>query len=708
MSHPVSTADLPSVSQLLQPSSVAVVGASEDQRKFGGRLFRMLLKHNYKGTVYPVNPARETLFGMNTWPSLDALPDAPEMVVLVLPAHMIKDQVRAAGEAGAKLLIIISSGFSDAGEAGAQLEQEIVQLAHSYKMRIMGPNCLGLISSVNDLVLCSSPILEKDVLPVRPIGFASQSGALMTTYFDRIWSSSGGFSHGISVGNQADLELSDFVEFLVSDPHTKVICTYIEGVKDANAFRHAAKLARDAGKPWLAVKAGRSSAGSAAAFSHTASVAGDHAVFASVCRDEGVTLLDDMGAMFVLANLMADYPTTKIEKVAVVTPSGGGGALCADALEEKKVHLATFSSGTMEIIRQHFPEGQGNNPIDFGARSTADSDLTATDILRALNADEQTDAILVNVSMCPPEWTNALVKAVAEKKKSGQSKPVLFSLDAGDASDSLRKKLAEHGIPYTNSTAEAVNALGAWVERSRFEARSEPVRPQNCATKENIAQLKDELNEEESKELLAQYGLPVNPGKLVNSKEQAGQAAEEIGFPIVMKIVSPDIVHKTEAGGVILDLRNKEQVEQAYDQLIANAEKAVPGAHIVGVSVQYMASGDLELIVGAKKDELFGPIVVFGGGGILVELLPERIIASAPIHPDDVKRLLSTLAVGAVLEGYRGRQLDIDGVVDTIVRASWLAHDLRDYDFELDVNPLIVASDRCYAVDARLKTGTGN
>ncbi len=705
MNNPLSTPNLVPVEQLLNPKSVAVVGASEDQLKFGGRLFRMLLKHKYEGDIYPVNPSRDSLFGVKSWPSLDALPGVPEMVVLVLPAAIIKDQVRAAGEAGARCIIIISSGFSDAGDKGAQLEKEIVDLAHSYGMRIMGPNCLGLISPVNNLVLCSSPILEKDALPIRPIGFASQSGALMTTYFDRAWTMAGGFTHGISVGNQGDLELSDFVEFLVNDKHTNVICTYIEGIKNAEAFRRAAKKARDAGKPWIAVKAGRSMAGSAAAFSHTASVAGDHAVFAAVCRDEGVTLVDDMGAMFVLANLMADHPTYKVEHVAIVTPSGGGGALAADALEEHGVKMASFDDATMAKIRQHFPEGQGNNPIDFGARTTADSTVTAVDIVNALNNDSNTDLILFNVSMCPPEWINAMMTAVAEVRSSGSCKPVLFALDAGSSSDTLRDSLIKYGIPFTNSTAEAANALGAWVRHSSFNERTVATRPQDCGPAPELDTLKNELNEEESKALLAKYGLPVAIGQLVTSSEEAAQAGDKIGYPLVMKIVSADIVHKTEAGGVILDVRNQEQARKAYKQLIDNANKAVPGANIEGVSVQPMASGDLEIIVGAKNDDQFGPIVVFGGGGILVELLPERVIACAPLSHDDALQLISTLSVGTILQGYRGRGLDINGVIDTIVRASWLAYDLAGKDFELDINPLIVASNRCYAVDARLKTG---
>lgn len=691
------------MSEILNPSTIAVVGASEDQSKFGGRLMRMLIKHNFKGTVFPINPARDTLFGIKTFNSLEALPQIPDMAVMVLPNSKIKEQITIAGKLGVKSAIVIASGFSDAGEDGAVLEREIVEIAHSYGMRIIGPNCLGIISAVNSLVLCSSPILEKDTLPIKPIGFVSQSGALMTTYFDRMWSSGGGFTHGFSVGNQADLELCDFVEFLIDDPETKVICTYVEGIKDVEAFRRMARKARQAGKPWLAVKAGRSSAGSAAAFSHTASVAGDHVVFESVCRDEGILLVEDMGAMFVLANLLSKQNVTNIEKIAIVTPSGGGGALAADALAENDIHLAVFEDSIASALSAHFPKGQANNPIDFGARTTADSYIVASEIIKLLNNDKETDLIFIPVAMCPPDWTDALLQAVVEQRNTGTFKPVLFAIDAGLASKTLRDKLEENDISYANSTTEAVNALKAWNKRSEFIERTKAQRPDNCKSSLNLTNISKEFNEEESKAILADYGLPVALGSVVNSKEQAEIEAEKLGYPLVMKIISPDIIHKTEAGGVLLNIRNRNEASKAYEQLIKNAKNAVPNARIEGVSIQQMAQGKLELIIGAKRDEQFGPVVIFGGGGILVELLPENAVACAPIHPDDVKKLLEKLSVGAILQGYRGMKLDLEGVVDSIVRASWLAYDLSNCDFELDINPLIVASERSYAVDARLK-----
>ena len=689
------------VAQILAPASIAVVGASEDQSKFGGRLFRMLLKHRFAGKVLPINPGREQLFGIKAYPSLEQLDERPDLVVFTVPADKVLGQIEQAGRLGSRGALVISAGFSDAGEVGLRRERELLDICDRYGMRVIGPNCLGVISAANQLVLCSSPILEIDQLPSRPIGFVSQSGALMTTYFDRAWSMGGGFTHGFSVGNQADLELCDFVDFLIDDPATQVICSYIEGVKNAERFRATARRAMAAGKAWLAVKAGRSSAGSAAAFSHTASVAGDHAVFEAVCREEGVTLMSDMGAMLLLANSMWRNMGHKVSKVAIVSPSGGCGALAADALVEQSLELARFADATRAVLAQHFPQGQADNPIDLGARITQDSKLVAEATLGALAADDSTDAVLMPASMCPQDWVDSLIEVSTRGGDTPTGKPVIYTFEAGATSQRMRDKLAERGHVCSSSLLESSLALAAWKQRSNWTTRLQPSRPQDCGPAATLPQ--GVLNEVQSKSLLASYGLPVNQGQLIASAEAAAQVASAMGFPVVMKIVSPDIVHKTEAGGVALDVRSADDAARVYAQLIANARAYKADARVEGVLVQAMAHGEVELLIGARLDPQFGPIVVFGAGGVLVELLASRVVASAPLHADDVAAALDGLPIGQLLKGYRGKTLDRAGVIDAIVRVSWLAHDLRDHAFELDINPLMVSRDRCFAVDARLQ-----
>ncbi|MFO1195635.1 MAG: acetate--CoA ligase family protein [Burkholderiaceae bacterium] len=698
----VATRPVATVAELMNPRSVAVIGASEDQTKFGGRLLRMLIRHGYGGTIYPINPGRETLFGLRAYPSIAATPEAPDMVVMALPQPKVKAEIEAAAARGARGGIIVTAKFSDAGAEGAALEREIVLAARAHAMRLIGPNCLGVISPANHVVLCSSPALDVDTLPVGSIGLVSQSGALMATIFDRALDVNVGFSHCVSVGNQADLELCDFVEYLIDDERTNVICTYIEGLKAPRRFAALAHRAREAGKPWLAVKAGRTEAGSRAAYSHTASIAGSHAVLASVCRDENVTLLDDTGAMITLAAAIARHPGGRARRVAVLTTSGGGGALAADALEARGLEMARFAPETAGKLAQVYSPGQGGNPIDFGGRKFEEAINVGSVSARIVAADPDTDALLFVLTTAPMLGLLADDIAGGLLDENGhETKASFFVMQPGGAADGARDALRARGFPFTNHVGEAVDALAAWASRGRFEPRSVATRPAGLAPP--AAAPRGTFDEAASKALIASCGVPVNASSTVASADAAVAAAEAIGYPVVLKIVSPDIVHKSDAGGVVTGLGDATSVRAAYDRIVAAARTAVPAARIDGVSVQATARGPLELIVGARRDPQFGPIVVFGAGGVLVELLPARAIATAPLAADDARRLLRELPVWPVLAGFRGRALALEAVVDAIVRVSWLAHDLRDADFELDVNPLIVDEHGCCAVDARLR-----
>lgn len=691
------------VAQLLEPRSVAVIGASEDQTKFGGRLYRMLIKHGYAGTIYPVNPVRESLFGIPTCKSVAATPTPPDMVVMAVPRDKVKAEIEAAAARGARGGIIITSKFSDAGEEGARLEAEIVAAARAHGMRLIGPNCLGVISPANRLVLCSSPALDVDTLPVGAIGFVSQSGALMATIFDRALEMGVGFSHCVSVGNQADLELCDFVEYLIEDERTRVICTYIEGLKDSARFAALARRAREAGKPWLAVKAGRTEAGSRAAFSHTASIAGSHEVLASVCRDENVTLLDDTGAMITLAAVLARHPQAKVERLAILTTSGGGGALASDAVSARGLAMAAFTPQTSAALAAYYSPGQAANPVDFGGRRFDEAVDVAPATLRTVAADGDTDALLIVLTTAPMlrKLTEDLIGAMAIAPDPA-AKPTFFVMQPGRAADGARTALRDRGVPFTNHVGEAVEALAAWALRSRYVPLTESQRPAK-AQDVGAAAWRGDFDESASKGLLARYGVPVNASRLVDSAAAARAAADALGYPVVVKIASPDIVHKSDVGGVAVGLDDADAVAAAFERITTRARQAVPDARLDGVTVQTQVRGRLELIVGARRDAQFGPIVVFGAGGVLVELLPTRAIVRAPVAAADVRRLLASLPIWPVLAGYRGTALDIDAVVDAIVCTSWLAHDLRHTDFELDLNPLIVGERTCCAVDARLR-----
>ncbi|MFO1329359.1 MAG: acetate--CoA ligase family protein [Rubrivivax sp.] len=691
------------VAELMRPRSVAVIGASEDQGKFGGRLYRSLLAHGYAGEVYPINPVRETLLGRRAFPSVAATPEAPDLVVMAVPRDKVRGEIEAAARRGARGAIIITAKFADAGPEGAALERELVTIARAHGMRLIGPNCLGLISPAHGVVLCSSPALEVDRLPVGRVGMVSQSGALMATLFDRAMAAGLGFSHAVSVGNQADLEATDVVEFLIDDPATQVICSYVEGVKDPARFVAAAARARAAGKPWLLVKAGRTEAGQAAAFSHTASIAGSHAVFAAVCREEGLTLLDEPGAMLALAAMQVQHPAAAVRRVAVVTTSGGGGALAADALAARGVALARFTPETRTRLDAFYPSDQAHNPIDLGGRRFDEAADVAQHTVRIVADDAGTDALLVPITTAP--MLQRLAGELADGLMAGPDghtrKPAIVVMQPGRAGDAARQVLRERGVPFTDASAEAVDALCAWAARSAAATRraahlwpgwSAPARPPS-----------GEHDEAATKAWLAAAGVPVNSTEVARTRDAAIAAAARLGFPVVMKVASPDVVHKSDVGGVRLGLRDAEAVGAAFDAIVASVRAVLPQARLDGVAVQSQVNGALELIVGARRDAQFGPVLVIGAGGLWVDLLPQRVLLRAPVARDDAHDALRALPVWPVLAGARGTPLAVDAVLDAIERVGWLAHALAGQDFELDLNPLIVGPGGCTAVDARLR-----
>ncbi|HEU4987049.1 MAG TPA: CoA-binding protein, partial [Rhizobiaceae bacterium] len=410
------------VSGLLSPRSVAVIGASEDLTKFGGRIFKLLVQHRYDGAIYPINPKRESLLGIKAYPSIDATPTPPDMAVMAVPRDSVKAAVAACAAAGTKATIVITSKFSDAGDEGAALEREIVETANAGGMRIIGPNCLGIISPANNLVLCASPALFVDKLPKGRIGMVSQSGALMATIFDRAMSRGVGFSHCFSIGNQADLDLCDFIDYLIADDQTDIICSYIEGIKRPDRFLETAEKARRAGKPWLAVKAGRTSFGAAAAFSHTASLAGSYEAFEAACRESGILTMDDTDAMILLATAMSHYPKANPERLGIITTSGGSGAITADRLTDAGLSIATFSADTVKSLEELYPpKAAASNPVDMGAATEGGSMVVGTGSIKSLLMDAGVDAVLSPLTTCPDIrlLCEMLAEGMKQAKESG-------------------------------------------------------------------------------------------------------------------------------------------------------------------------------------------------------------------------------------------------------------------------------------------------
>jgi acetyl-CoA synthetase (ADP-forming) len=694
---------------LLNPRSVAVIGASEDQTKFGGRIYRMLLHHHYEGAIFPINPARDTLFGLKTFASVAATPTAPDMVIMAIPQSKVKAEISACAAHGAKAGIIITSKFSDAGAEGKALELEVVAAAAAHGMRLIGPNCLGLISPANNLVLCSSPAVNVERLIGAPIGFISQSGALMGTLFDRAHGMGIGFSHCVSVGNQADLELADFVDFLIDDPNTSVICSYVEGLKSPQRFAALARRARAAGKPWLMVKAGASAAGSRAAYSHTASLAGDYAALKAVCARENVVMLDDPLDMLILAHAMVRYPARRVRNVAIITTSGGGGAISADRLSQAGIPLAGFADSTHQELSVHYSEGQALNPIDIGGRKHEGMDEIGGVTAEITLADPNTDLALMVLTTAPdvPGLTRQLADG-AEMERAG-GKPTFYVMLPGRVGASARAMLIERRLPYTDTLAEAISVVRGWKDWSEYREPEAPQRP--LAAYGFRAPPRGALSEFDAKALLQAAGVPVGRGVVAHADQVVARSAE-VGFPLVLKVVSPDIVHKSDAGGVALNIADQEDLRSRLAQMQARIAQAAPGARIEGYYLQAQEAGELELIVGARHDAQFGAQVLIGAGGVLVELLKDVALLPAPIDAASARAALERLKIAPLLKAYRGRApLDVAAAIDVIVRLSWLAHDLAQAapvgGFEIEVNPLVlrVQGKGAVAVDARARIG---
>jgi acetyl-CoA synthetase (ADP-forming) len=680
----------------MAPRSVAVIGASEDQTKFGGRLYRMLLKHGYAGAVYPINPHRAELFGLKTYPEIRATPQPPEMVVMAVPRPRVLEMVAHCAEIGVRCGIIITSKFSDEGPEGAALEAEIVRTARAGGMRLIGPNCLGMISPANRVALCSSPALEIDKLPVDPIGFASQSGALMATLFDRAASRGIGFTHCISVGNQADLEVCDFAEYFIEDSRTQVICAYVEGFKDPTRFIELARRARAAGKPWLLVKAGRTAMGAEAAFSHTASLAGSYEALAAMCRELGVVLLDDLDAMMLLAAGLTRFPLRKVRSATILTTSGGGGAIAADRLAEAGIGLTRFKPQTEQGLSRMFSPGQARNPVDLGGRLAGGEAVEIADETAALIGADPAEDVTLALMTTAPMLARTTGKIADAANAAG--KPFLFVMAPGQAADAARAELVARRMPFTDSLDDAVRAVRGWIDWSLGRIGAAPQRPSDLPEAPARELPPGALESSTLFGLLRAYGLPVAEHAICRNREEAGVAAARLGYPVALKALGRDIVHKSDMGAVALNLSSAVELRAALDDMQRRL-----GA-LDTFLVQKMARGEAELILGVTSDVQFGPQILIGAGGTLVELLRDVVIAPAPVSAETVLDMLGRLRTYALLQGLRGRPpLDIDGVADTVVRLGWLAHDLGARLKQLDINPLIVRrrGEGCVIVDAR-------
>jgi acetyl coenzyme A synthetase (ADP forming)-like protein len=695
---------------ILAPHSVAVIGASAKSQSLGRAVFANLLFAGYSGCVYPINTKAKSILGVRAYPSVLDVPDEVDLAVVLVPAGMVPQVLRDAGRKGCKGAIVISAGFKEIGKEGAELERQLEAVAQSHGMAVVGPNCFGVINtdpsvSLNATFSRSFPLSGK-------IGFISQSGAVGVAALEYAAGEKIGFSKFVSIGNKADIHENHMLEALADDPQTEVILLYVEDLENPKEFIGLAQRISEK-KPILAVKSGRTMEGAKAAASHTGALSGSDEVYDSLFAQCGVLRVETLEELFRFGIAFANQPLPRGRRVAIVTNAGGPGIMATDASIRYKLELSRLEERTKSILKTHLPPTVSlNNPIDL----VGDAGETRYQLaLQAVLADDNVDGVIV---ICVPQMMTNLeaTSTVLAQQVKFSDKPVFaVYMATGSIEDSL-KILEDAQIPTYRFPEDAARALGAmaryvrWRKRPRTEFKLfDDVQPDKV--REILKKVRSEgrrfLPEPEAHAVLSAYGLPMLRSLLVQDETEAVHAAEQIGFPVVMKIVSPDIVHKVDVGGVRLSLHSKSEVKEAYGELIAQVKASQKDVRIWGVLIQEMVRNGKETILGMKRDPHFGPLLMFGLGGIYVEVFRDVIFRIAPIRELSARHMIEGIKGFKILRGFRGEPpSDIEAIAQSLTRLSQLVTDFPEID-EMDINPLIVlpSGSGARVVDARILLG---
>ncbi|MFO0904637.1 MAG: bifunctional acetate--CoA ligase family protein/GNAT family N-acetyltransferase [Pirellulales bacterium] len=694
---------------LFSPRCVAVIGASDRPSSVGRTVFQNLLRPDFSGRVFPINPRHEQLEGRPCFKSVAELPERPDLVVIATPAATVPGLVRECGAAGAPSVIILSAGFRETGPAGAALERAIQREAAAFEgLRILGPNCLGVLSPHTGL----NASFAADMPPKGRIAFISQSGALCTSVLDWALRENVGFSHFVSVGNMLDVSLGSLIDFFALDPHTDAILLYIESLDRPRHFMSAARgFTRK--KPIIAYKSGRFAESAQAAASHTGAMAGMDAVYEAALRRAGIVRVFDVEHMFDCAELLASHHAPRGSRLAIVTNAGGPGVMATDELIERQGTLANLGPETIAALNDCLPPAWSHgNPVDVLGDASPERFAQAVQLV--LN-DPQVDAVVVVLTpqaMTDPTRTAEVVIEVAGRSR----KPVIAAWMGGERVAEGIRRLNAAQIPTYASPEQAVRALMYLASYARrremlYETpRDLPVefpldRAKLRAVFDTILSEGHEvLTESTSKSLLEAYEIPVAKPYVAWTVDDACKFAQRLGFPVALKIHSPSITHKTDVGGVMLNLADEAQVAAAFERMMTQAASAQLPLDGVGVTVQRMvtAPNGHEWIVGAKRDPVFGAVLLVGAGGVTAELYQDCALELPPLTERLARRMLESLKSWPLLSGYRGRPAaNIDRLVEILIRVSYLAADYPEI-VELDINPLLVTPDQAVALDARI------
>ncbi len=687
---------------LFNPDSVAVVGASATPGKVGHTIVNNLLRFKFKGKIIPVNPKGGEILGLPVACSIRDINPSPDLVIISIPARLAVQTIRECEDMGVKACVVISAGFKEVGGDGARLEEELKEIAKRGKTRILGPNCLGVINTANSMNATFANLM----LPPGRIAFFSQSGALGVAVLDWAISNRIGFSKFISLGNKADLNETDFIEYLMDDPDTDVILGYIEDVVDGKRFIKVARRCTRK-KPIILIKSGGTQAGARAASSHTGALAGSDSAFNAAFKQTGVIRADGVKELFELARVFAYNRLPKGNRILVVTNAGGPGIITADHAERAGLELPYLNKSAINKLRKRLPSNASlYNPIDVIGDAGPDRYEAVLEIATKSRGIDGIVVILTPQAMTNPE-------AVAEKVVQATRKtniPIVTTFMGGISVEKAIEILNAEGIPNYSYPEDTIRAYKHLVRFSQWRKRPKEKPKRFSVDKTKVKEIfKDtiqsgryELGEDESRECLRAYGFSFPRQALAKSPEEAVRFAEKIGLPVVMKVSSPDILHKTDVGGVKVGLSSRKAVFEAFQEITTSAHRFVPDALIRGVNIYEMVKGGKEVIVGVTYDRTFGHMLMFGLGGIYVEVLKDVSFRVLPVTETEAREMVGEIRSYALLKGTRGeRPVDMDSLIETILRVNQLVNDFPEI-HELDINPLVVKPDGVWALDARI------
>ena len=677
------------IDPFFKPAGVAIIGASKNPGKLSNGIVKNLLAYGYDGRVYPVNPKEKEILGLQCFASILDIKDQVDLAVIILPAKFIARVITDCGEKGVKAVTVISGGFKEVGVDGANLEEELISITKKYHMRMIGPNCVGTMNLITGL----NTTFIRGIPAKGGIGFISQSGAVCGGIVDHIANRGIGFSHFVSLGNEADVSETDMIEYLAVDKDTSVIAAYIEGIKDGQRFIQIARKVTQA-KPIVALKAGRSAEGAKAVSSHTGSLAGSHTAYSTAFKQSAIvevsTVLDLLNCSMALDWLKPLNGNNAV----IVTNSGGPAALASDSFSEYGIRLAELSKKTQVALNEKLnPSAQVANPVDMLGGAAQDEYAYA--LSQSLRDDgvDMALVVLVPQSLVDPVRVAQAILAVSKQNE----KPIIVCLMGYESIKAARKILHENKIPVIDYPSQAGVMFGALQKhgenlkrRSKYSQKTESKKDKGVHKIIKRYPGIKSWGEHLTRDVLAAYGIPLVKGKLIKTVEEAKKVAEMLGYPVVLKGASKEVLHKSDAKAVVLDIDNSEMLEEAYQRIRINMKRVNPSVVIDGLLLEKMVADGKEVIIGMKRDPTFGPLIMFGMGGVFVELFNDVAFRIAPLTMTDVNEMIKGTKAFQLLKGWRGSEAyDISAIENVINMINYLAVDYPQIS-EIEINPLRV------------------